>query len=114
MRSSRGPTTGGHLRASRPWKARGGGRDDSSGELIHEGFEVTLQGGKLQPGLEGEHESEVRCVAAPIFDHSGETIAAISVSGPKSRMDPLDKNEELIRLTLNAAQDISAKLGWSF
>jgi DNA-binding IclR family transcriptional regulator len=52
---------------------------------------------------EGEHESTVRCVAAPIFDHSGETIAAVSVSGPKSRM-----------VTLNAAKDISAKLGWSF
>jgi len=61
---------------------------------------------------EGEHESEVRCVAAPIFDQNGETIAALSVSGPKSRMDPIDQNEELIRLTLNTAQEISEKLGY--
>ena len=42
---------------------------------------------------DGEHEFEVRCVAAPIFDHSGEAFAALSVSGPRSRMDPIEKNE---------------------
>ncbi|MFJ9776035.1 IclR family transcriptional regulator [Kitasatospora sp. NPDC101157] len=33
-----------------------------------------------------EHEPEVRCVAAPIFDHTGEVTAALSVSGLTSRM----------------------------
>jgi len=28
----------------------------------------------------------IRCVAAPIFDHTGEVIAAISISGPASRI----------------------------
>jgi IclR family acetate operon transcriptional repressor len=28
----------------------------------------------------------IRCVAAPIFDHAGEAIAAISISGPSSRI----------------------------
>ena len=32
----------------------------------------------------GEHEHEVRCVAAPIFDISGEAVAALSVSGPRT------------------------------
>lgn len=33
-----------------------------------------------------ENEPEVRCVAAPIFDHTGEVAAALSVSGLTSRM----------------------------
>ncbi len=33
-----------------------------------------------------ENEPEVRCVAAPIFDHTGEVTAALSVSGLISRM----------------------------
>jgi DNA-binding IclR family transcriptional regulator len=61
---------------------------------------------------EGEHESEVRCVAAPIFDHSGEVFAAVSVSGPRTRLEPLAQQEELIQLTMQTAQEISAKLGY--
>jgi len=61
---------------------------------------------------EGEHEFEVRCVAVPIFDHSGEAFAALSVSGPRSRLDPIEENEELIRLALETAQVISVKLGY--
>lgn len=60
----------------------------------------------------GEHEAEVRCVAAPIFDADGKVIAAISVSGPASRMDPIEANHALIERTLQAAQTISAKLGY--
>jgi len=61
---------------------------------------------------EGEHENEVRCVAAPIFDHAGEAVAAVSVSGPRSRLDPIDQNEELIKITLKTAQEISTNLGY--
>lgn len=60
----------------------------------------------------GEHEYEVRCVAAPIFDQYGETVAAISVSGPRDRMDPIEKNNTLIERTLLAANNISAHLGY--
>jgi IclR family acetate operon transcriptional repressor len=60
----------------------------------------------------GEHEKEVRCVAAPIFDQYGETIAAISVSGPRDRIDPVAQNKELIDRTLLAANNISRKLGY--
>ena len=60
----------------------------------------------------GEHESEVRCVAAPIFDINGLAVAAISVSGPSSRLDPLQENRELIEKTLASANSISAKLGY--
>jgi IclR family acetate operon transcriptional repressor len=60
----------------------------------------------------GEHEVEVRCVAAPIFDQYGETVAAISVSGPRDRIDPIAQNKELIEQTLNAANNISKNLGY--
>jgi len=60
----------------------------------------------------GEHESEVRCVAVPIFDISGRAIAAISISGPSSRLDPLKENRELIDKILESAHSISAKLGY--
>jgi DNA-binding IclR family transcriptional regulator len=34
----------------------------------------------------GEYEESVRCVAAPIRDRTGTVIAAVSISGPDSRM----------------------------
>jgi len=60
----------------------------------------------------GEHELEVRCVAAPIFDINGRAVAAISISGPSSRLDPLEQNQEIIDKTVRTARMISAKLGY--
>ena len=34
----------------------------------------------------GEELDEIRCAAAPIFDHRGQPIAAISIGGPRSRL----------------------------
>ena len=59
----------------------------------------------------GEHEDEVRCVAVPIFDISGQAVAALSISGPGARMDPLKKNQVMIVLAQQAAQNISRMLG---
>ncbi len=61
---------------------------------------------------EGEHEAEVRCVAVPIFDMSGQLVAAISVSGPSSRLSPIRDNQQLIERAVRSAQSISAKLGY--
>jgi DNA-binding IclR family transcriptional regulator len=61
----------------------------------------------------GEHEAEVRCVAAPIFDIKGEVIAAISISGPEDRMEPLEEQHELIQKAKQTAKNISIKLGYS-
>jgi DNA-binding IclR family transcriptional regulator len=60
----------------------------------------------------GEHEAEVRCVAAPIFDIDGQAVAAISVSGPYGRMEPLEANTELIEKIVQAAHTISTKNGF--
>ena len=60
----------------------------------------------------GEHEKEVRCVAAPIFNQYGKTVAAISVSGPSGRIDPVEHNQDLIDQTLRAAYNISKNLGY--
>jgi DNA-binding IclR family transcriptional regulator len=60
----------------------------------------------------GEHEVEVRCVAAPIFDMTSKAVAALSVSGPAGRMEPLETNQKLIDRTRQAARSISARLGY--
>jgi DNA-binding IclR family transcriptional regulator len=61
----------------------------------------------------GEHEDEVRCVAAPIFDISGHAVAALSISGPEARMDPVEENRLMIDLARRSAQTISRQLGYS-
>lgn len=61
----------------------------------------------------GEHEHEVRCVAAPIFDFEGKVVAALSISGPAGRMDPLADNLEMIQKATQTALKISHQLGYS-
>lgn len=60
----------------------------------------------------GEHELEVRCIATPIFDLRGEAEAALSVSGPDARMDPLEANLEMIEKAQQTAMSISRQLGY--
>ena len=49
----------------------------------------------------------VASVAAPIFDGAGECIAAVSVTGPVTRL-PAERLEQLARLVLSAASSVSA------
>ena len=58
-----------------------------------------------------EGEIGCRCVGAPIFDHSGNVIAAISVAGTTAqiRTDEFDRFGRLVRQT---ASDISQALGF--
>jgi DNA-binding IclR family transcriptional regulator len=60
---------------------------------------------------EGEHEPDVRCVAAPIFDLSGRAVGAISIAGPATRMGPPETDELVVKI-LRAAASISEKLGY--
>lgn len=55
----------------------------------------------------------LRCVAAPIFDHSGRSRYAISVSGPAVRHTP-DRIEQIHPLVKDVCEEISRKLGQTF
>jgi DNA-binding IclR family transcriptional regulator len=58
-----------------------------------------------------EHEDGVRCVGAPIRDREGVVIASISVSGPAQRLRP-ERDAEIARLVVQAAEEISRRLGY--
>ncbi len=60
----------------------------------------------------GEFEASVRCVAAPIRDRTGSVIAAVSISGPDTRMPvPLIGSSMAIQV-VETAQRISHALGY--
>lgn len=61
----------------------------------------------------GEHEEEVHCVAAPIRNHLGKVIAALSVSGPSFRIHADDPDPLLVRMVVSTAQRISERLGYN-
>lgn len=57
-----------------------------------------------------ENEEGIRCVAVPVRDHTGQTIAAISISGWSLTMTP-SRDEELAHLAKQVAQELSNRLG---
>ena len=59
-----------------------------------------------------EHESDVFCIAAPIYDYRGKIIAALSVAGA-SEMFIEHPTKECITLVLQTAMDISVRLGYT-
>ena len=52
----------------------------------------------------------MRCIAAPVTDAMGETVAGISVSGPTSRMDVANLKTIAAHVT-SAARDLSRAMG---
>jgi len=60
-----------------------------------------------------EHEPDVKCVAAPVWNHRGAVVGAISVSGPEHRMDRLIAEEGLIDRVLATAREASMRMGCS-
>jgi DNA-binding IclR family transcriptional regulator len=58
-----------------------------------------------------EHDPEVRCVGAPLFDHGGHVVASISVAGPAYRMTEA-KIRAVIPATVKTARAISQALGY--
>jgi IclR family acetate operon transcriptional repressor len=58
-----------------------------------------------------EYEEGVRCVAAPVFDHQGRCVAAISISGPTTRLSR-PRTYELGSQVQAAAQACSRELGY--
>ena len=58
-----------------------------------------------------EVEEGVRCVGAPIFDHTGQAVASISISGPAYRVD-LQDLKTWAPLVRQAGLEVSAALGF--
>jgi DNA-binding IclR family transcriptional regulator len=61
---------------------------------------------------EEERERGVCCVAAPIRNHNGEVVAAISVAGPSQRMPQELTGSTVAAAVVNAAAAISIDLGF--
>src|SRR5919197_21752 len=60
---------------------------------------------------EQEREKGVRCLAAPVRNHTGEVVAAISIAGPIDRMPQKLEGSELADAVLTAARAVSVDLG---
>jgi DNA-binding IclR family transcriptional regulator len=59
-----------------------------------------------------EFESDLRCIGAPVFNHEGKVIAAMSIAGPTYRIG----NREIPRLAaavVQASKKLSAVMGYS-
>ena len=58
-----------------------------------------------------ENEVHIRCVAAPIWDHTGAVNASLSITGPVVRM-PMARMRQLAPLVQQAGLKISRELGF--
>jgi DNA-binding IclR family transcriptional regulator len=58
-----------------------------------------------------EYEEDVECIGAPIRNHLGDAIAALSISGPQRKINtPLEK--QFISQVIKAASLVSSKMGY--
>src|SRR5262249_20198216 len=58
-----------------------------------------------------EHELHIRCVAAPIWDHTGAVQSSLSITAPAFRM-PVTRLRQLAPLIQAAGIKISTELGY--
>jgi IclR family KDG regulon transcriptional repressor len=58
-----------------------------------------------------ENEKDVRCIAAPIRNYQGKTIAAISISSPAYRTD-INKENHLKEALIETSKEVSKRLGY--
>ena len=58
-----------------------------------------------------EHEEEIVCVAAPIFEREGRVVGALSIAAPAHRRS-VDQMSSLGTMVHDYANKVSAKLGW--
>jgi IclR family acetate operon transcriptional repressor len=56
-----------------------------------------------------ENELGIRCIGVPVFDHRGAVVAAISLSGPATRMT-VERLKELSPFVMSAAAGVSRRL----
>lgn len=57
-----------------------------------------------------EYDEGLRCIGAPVRDHSGNVVAALGIGGPVTRVTPA-RVEELSTLVMAAAAGLSRRLG---
>ena len=69
-------------------------------DICQQGYAITHE----------EHQQDLSAVAAPVFDHTQQVIAAVTVSGPTYRIGP-GEIEALVEPVLDIAHQISAGLG---
>jgi DNA-binding IclR family transcriptional regulator len=58
-----------------------------------------------------EYEPDTRGLAAPVFDESGDAVAALAVAAPVDRL-PAERYGEIGAAVMGAAADLSARLGF--
>ncbi len=58
-----------------------------------------------------EYVDGIRCVAAPILNHDGAPVAALGISGPRSRL-PLDRAHRFGLIVSGAARELSTRAAW--
>jgi IclR family KDG regulon transcriptional repressor len=58
-----------------------------------------------------EHESGIRCIAAPVYDYTGKIIAAVSVSGENRVIHP-DRDADIAGHVMKTAREISERMGY--
>ena len=58
-----------------------------------------------------EFEEGLRCLAAPVRDHTGAVVASVGIAGPAARLDP-GRLPELVKLVQEAAEAVSGALGY--
>jgi IclR family KDG regulon transcriptional repressor len=59
-----------------------------------------------------ENEADVKCIAAPVRDTTGRSLAAVSVSAPIYRMNKASTERKIIAALLKTAQTLSKQLGY--
>ena len=59
----------------------------------------------------GELEPDFVAIAAPVYNHVGQVVAAISVGGPATRLRA-EARQRITRLVVQAAGRVSARLGY--
>lgn len=59
---------------------------------------------------QGESEENTRCLAAPIFDYTGQVVAAASIAGAPEEVEP--RLPQLAPVIIGIARDISQRFGY--
>ncbi len=60
-----------------------------------------------------ELEEEVKCIAMPVRDYTGQVVAGVCISGPIQRMPDKRIKNELVGQVKEAAEEISSRLGYT-